>query len=255
MKKVAPAASLGLAGFLDAPEPSSGGYSINIEGLEGTGKTHLALTGPAPIAYLYGDRNAEDVLRQAAKQGVAVYPQRFIWTFPPTEDLDVIANSARPVWTKFVELYHRALNSQARTVVVDTGSFFWELRRAARFGKLLKVPPIMYAEINTQFSNLINSGRDSGRNVVWVHRLQDEWRDAKNEKGQSVRERTGKYVRQGFKELGYEVQLSIRTERADEIGAFSCEVRKCTPADLLVGQRFEGREVDLTKLLALVEEV
>lgn len=234
---------------------------MSIEGMEGTGKTWLACDAPGPLAFLSGDKNSEGVVKTKQKERMGtgrgeIIPQYFPWPLPDTENTEEIANAMRPVRNQWVKAYRAALRSKVRSVVIDTGGWVFLLIRLARFGTVKIFPQVLAAETNQFMQRLLDEGRDSGKTVIWTHRLKDEYADKtvvrkKNGKpmldknGDPITDvtsvKTGGLVWEGFKGIRFEMQMIVRLESAAPLGfglPLVGTVTKCTPNAMLVGQTF-----------------
>lgn len=234
---------------------------MNVEGLEGSGKTFFANTAPGPVAYMPTERGWEGVLENF--EPLPLMPsngngEASPYIMPAELDLDVnaAADKARPIWQRWRKDYLALLRApKVRTIVVDTASGLWEIRRLAAFGKLTEVPPILYTQVNVEFSRLITMGVDSDKNVIWISRIKPKWEEGGkvSAKGNKIAEKTDKLERVGYKDLGFEVQVSLRLSRESE-GKFerSGQVVKCRLNDPLVGKVLKGGDLSFSKLASLV---
>jgi hypothetical protein len=123
-----------------------------------------------------------------------------------------------------VEANYQTALKQARTIVIDTGSELWELLRLAAFGKLEKVMPHQYTEVNQSMVRLMNLAYDSDANLLMTHRLKEQWVNDK---------RTGLFEFAGMKEIPYRVQAHARMW-TDEHG-YHLRVGKCRQNASVVG--------------------
>lgn len=204
---------------------------LNLEGLEKSGKTRVALTSPTPIAYFrIGDRKIDFLLAELGlKRGVDILEGVYHYRPPIAVSADggdnlvnIIAEQARPIWKRFSNDFALTLREpKIRTIVIDNSSTMYELRRLAKFGRLDQVPPIMYQQVNNEMAWYYTVGRDCpGKNFIYIHRLKDKWVNVpnpKNPKGPKIGERTGDLERQGWKDGGYEVDASVRLEKGFKV--------------------------------------
>lgn len=225
----------------------------SIDGIEGVGKTWLACDAPGDVVYLGSDRNSEGVVKLKDKEkreaGTGcIIPSYFSFLSPDTEDVNEIAEEARPVRNKWVAAYRQALRSKARSVVVDSGGWVFLMVRLARFGTVKIFPSVLAAETNQFMQRLLDEGRDSGKTVLWIHRLKDDYDDVvstrkvKGKIEQVVNSvKNGKLRRDGFKGIGFEMQMIIRLTSDAPLGfglPLVGTVEKCTPNAQLVGDEF-----------------
>ena len=219
----------------------------SIEGEEGSGKTWLALDAPDPIVYLAGDRNYEGVLHQKAG-GRVIIPSFFSFKIPARSDNpNDVAAEARPIRDKFLAAYRGALKSKVKSVVIDTGGWVLNLIRYARFGTIHIQPAVLHAETNALFQRLLDEGHESGKNIIWIHRLRDEREDKEKtlKDGKKIIDavRTGRQEMVGYSMLPFEMQLIIRLESAAPLGFGLPLVGTITKSTLgmhLVGKQFRS---------------
>lgn len=206
----------------------------NIEGLEKAGKSTFTMTAPDPIIIFNLDRGLEGIAQHALGSGkkviVAGLDQGkgkmpayfFLKPKPPGKSKDLsyvrsyvqeVADRSRDVWRQFKEDYEEALNSEARTIVIDTGTAAYELARYAAFGKLSQVKPHHYGPLKQEFQGLVHRGYDFDKNVLWIHRLKPEWADTIDKQGEKTSVKTGRLERAGYSDMGYEVQSNVRVQK------------------------------------------
>ena len=220
---------------------------MDVSGMEGSGKSHFALTAPDPIGYLDFDVGSEGVVEKF-KKGLDGLPKKRIYAskyrIPLTAKAakkaskDVkerltkeAADLAEPIWDKVVNDYVKGLE-RFRTMIVDTGTEMHEMIRLARLGKLTEVLPEHYGPVNAEFRDLVRLAFDSDCNVIFLHKMKDEWVKTK---GSNRSHNTGKKIRQGFNGMGYLMQVNLEMnwdkdvakEAEDFEEAFSIEVVKC----------------------------
>lgn len=169
---------------------------LNVEGREKEGKTHLSLTAPKPLAYANFDKSSvEDVLRKF--KGMPILVKNY-WP----QNVDKAAYQV--IWEMFLADYAALLQSDVRTIVIDTGTELWNIARMAHFGKLTQVMAHHYVEVNAKFRQLFNDAYTSSKNVVIVHKKKKEYLNS---------DWTGKYERAGFNEAGFLVQVNVECVR------------------------------------------
>lgn len=170
---------------------------VAVEGREKDGKTSFAISAPAPIAIFNLDTGLEGVIEKVA------YEKEIIQCEVDYRDA-TNANEWVKMWEHVKKSYYNALNSNVRTIVMDTASEMWELVRLARFGKLTQVMPHHYGPVNTEFRDLIRAVYKTDKNLVLLHKLKEEYINDK---------KTGRYERAGFKDVAYQVQINLRVWR------------------------------------------
>lgn len=209
---------------------------MSIEGLEKSGKTHLALTAPGPIALFDFDTGLEGVVGK----------------FTPTKEIyvkDYVGASEAgrgdyaQVWEKCrLEFKTLLKHPPLRSVVVDTDTERWELLRMARFGKLDQIMPQFYGPVNSEYRGLVRDAYASDKNVILLHKMKTVW--VKNT-------RTDDVERSGFGEMGYLVQINVRTWRDDD-GVFHAYIKDCRQNPNVAGMDLTGEMCDFNVISDLI---
>lgn len=231
---------------------------ISTEGIDGSGKSDFALSAPKPLAYFVMDRGFEATKEETkirlrlddvdearysfdkADAGTGVDSTTIAkacdaaaWT-PFKTDYTIALTKGRPILDKARKTIVRW--EPYRSIVVDSTSETWETCRLARFGKLEQIPPPLYTAVNAEFrGHIIRAAFKSNCNVIFVHKIGDEYINKVNAQGKEIGVKTGKLVRKGFKEMNYQVPNIIRhsrelTEPIPE--RYHIEVLKCVNPDL-----------------------
>ena len=221
--------------FVRQTEPAQRRLILALDGLEKHGKSEFALTAPGPIVVLNLDTGLDGVIQKhQAKKAIYVvnYEKRNAGPMnddPPWDVKD---------WQQSADDFTTALG-EARTVIVDTCTEWWEMVRVARFGRVLMVPPVAYPPVNAEFRRLLNRAYSSKANVVFVHKLKEVY-DTKiipsKDGPKEVSIRTGTYERAGFRDMGYIVQVNARMER--RVDGFHLVVADCRQNPALAGLDF-----------------
>jgi len=237
-------------GFEEASGEVKHRMIVSIEGQEGSGKSHLSLTSQDPIGYIDFDVGSEGVIEKF-KKGLNGCPRKDIYISSyripmiskaaKKASADVKARMtleaskvAEPVWDKVVNDYCKGLE-RFRTLIVDTGTEMHELVRLARLGKLTEVLPEHYGPVNAEFRDLVRLAYESDCNVIFLHKMKEEWLKGKGEKRANF---TGNYVRAGFNGMGYLMQTNLKT-LWDKDDGFTIEVTKCRQNADLRGEIIE----------------
>jgi len=250
-------------GFEEATGEVKPRIVMDASGLEGVGKSHFSLTAPDPIGYLDFDLGSEGVLGKF-KHGLNGLPKKEIYIssyrIPITgkaakkADTEIkkkltteAAKQAAPIWDKVVNDYVKALDGRFRTLIVDTGTEMHEMLRLARLGKLTEVMPEDYGPVNAEFRDLVRLAYDSDCNVIFLHKMKQEWI---KRKGSKRSDPTDNYIRQGFNGMGYLMQVNLELQwdedwektSDDWEDAFSIKVVKCRHNAKLRGEIIEGAD-------------
>ena len=243
-----PISDLSKAGFELAPDEVTPRLIISVEGMDGTGKTHLGLTAPGPIAIINTDDGEEGVVEKFQQQRGDIYIVRIevpnVSQFIDSKIRDIkernkeldssgVMEAASKVWDDLTKAYVMALK-ECRTVIVDTASEAWEILRLARFGRQSNVMNL-YGSVNAEFRRTFKTATySSNANVVFVHKMKrkyvnDIWK--------------GAYEVAGFKEMAdYLPQVRLEAYR-DEEGVFMMRVLKCRQNPLLLDTEYSNANV------------
>lgn len=215
---------------------------MRVGGLEKDGKTHFALTAPAPIGIINNDRGLEGVVEKFVDGRVA------------TKEIDVKDYRKMPVrtqkeheakWESF-EKDHRILlaDPAVRSIIWDTDTEAWEMARMSHFGKLTQIKPHHYAAVNSAFRKLIDEAFDADKNLILISRYKRQYVKKSTSSDDSVW--NGKYDAAGFTELPSIVQVNLRAKLVrGEDGEYtpSITVVNCRQNMQLNGEVFDGSEV------------
>lgn len=200
--------------FVNAVEDPKMRLILCTEGLEKEGKTHFALSAPDPIIIHNFDVGLEGMVHKFKGKDIKKRNYK-VPRFPRGSNVDVVSEATKVIWEDFQESYYESLKI-ARTVIVDTGGEAWETLRLAEFGKMDQVKPHHYSRVNQPMRDLVRTAFDYDSNVIWNHKLKDEYIDDT---------RTGRFERAGFKDMGFLTQADIRLYKED--GQFKILVNSC----------------------------
>jgi len=239
-----------MADLLDVPQETR--LTIILEALEKIGKTTTALTAADPIAYFDLAHGGRGALRRARAKGKRIIYGDYYYEPPlglanEASIFRKVAEEARPIWKRFRLDYMAQLkNPKVRTLVIDDASIEWKLKRYAAFGRLQKILPVMYAPVNAELMGMVLAAQRSDKNVIYIHRLEPEW--SKPVKGESVGSPTGRLIRQGWKEMGYEADAAVRLEKDDgERTATITNTRYVGEDEVLT-----GKQVRMSRIFATI---
>jgi len=206
---------------------------LDVHGEPKTGKTHLALTAPGPIAYFDFDWGLEGVLPKLDRDDVFVIemtPGGFLLT----ENAGNRAVFARE-WEKFVQANEEALR-EAQTIVYDTFTEAWELARLAHFAKnekirdLTRVMPQYYPEVNAIFRSILRKAKLVDKHIIMVHKVREEWIDGNP---------TGRKVVACMKDVPYNAQMGVTTVY-DPKGGFAATIDYSRHNPMLAGVKVKN---------------
>ena len=256
-------------GFEPAPTKLKRRLVVSIEGEEKTGKDHFAFTAPGPIGVQSFDHGMEGVVEKfvngRATVNGAPHPKKTIYKkeyhIAPTRTGGARGNVSiadpdfnyTAVWEKFVGDYHAMLEAGVRSIIWDTGTQIYELQRLHLFGKLSEVPPNMWGPQKAEYRQLVRDAYDSNTNLIMLHSMRPLYVDDK---------RTNKLEMAGFGDIGYAVQVNLKTFRVDfepnedgEAGSdFMIKVLDCRQNPTVNNTLYEGPMASFPFLAADVIE-
>lgn len=229
-------------GFSEVSQSIQARLIMALNGLEKTGKTHFALTAPAPITYLSLDFGTDGVIQPfAAKKLIRIKEYKIPKARKSVERAEAMSQAA-DVWEEFKDDYQFALDN-SRTVVVDTETEVYELIRLARFGKLEQVKPMHYGPLFRELKEVvIKAAYESNANVILLQRLKKEYKDDKW---------TGQYETSGYSGIPYDVQINCRTF-IDKEGNFALYIDNCRQNASLRGQTILDPMIEFKFIASMV---
>ena len=231
------------------------GVVINIDGVEGSGKTSLALTLAkfGEIGYIDTDQSIDRAQRPVMPRGrkfkARVIPIRYRAGLQKQDVMD----TCLPAWKLAKTASIAAAADWAKGgIVADTGTELWEILRLGMFGELTPKGRTdrLYGPLNAEFRQWIRTiPRHHMKHLVIVNQVKDQYKEKAD--GSSVK--TGLLERVGFKELGYLADMTIRTSKVKGKYVATLEMCKLAPnGPVLEGNEFEDEEFDLLHILSTV---
>lgn len=220
---------------------------------EKKGKTHFALTAPKPIGFINLDVGLEGVINKFDPRDIHVSSySKDTATMKDVVNPTESAKKAEAVYDKVVRDYRYSI-AHFRTTVVDTGSEFYELLRIARFGKLMQVKSHHYGPVNAEWGALVKEAYNYEGNVIWLHRLKEQWVNELDAMKKEVSRKTGEWEVAGQKDMGFLVQVNCRLDRSAD-GEFELTVTNSRHNPAVDGMRLEGDMVNFAELAQMVIE-
>jgi hypothetical protein len=196
--------------------------------LQKRGKTTWAFTAPKPLAYMQLDANYEHALKKARQQYGEDSIRHLKYYAEPSGDLR--ANNAAQ-FDRLIKDFDYAVGNY-RSVVIDTSSELMDVRKLAEWGRTTQIPQIYYGPIYADFRWMVKRALDSNANVIFIHRLKDEW---------LAGDRTGGYVLEGWKGIQFDSQVYVEHGR-DEDGKFTTNIIECAQDAMLMGMTLDSSE-------------
>jgi AAA domain len=250
----------------DIPEEKRRFYG-SIAAETGHGKTHFGLTFPDPIAYIGIDMGHDGVLQKFVRgwdgrPPKTIAPLTFSWHKKQSQ------KEAQDTLKKIEIAWKAALDSpKIKTIVLDTESELWEIKRFAAFGRESNVKH-MFTAVNAEYSVFWQQAKESDKHVVVLRRLGDEYVEVTDkdgnpvmdQKGNPVQRKSGSLVGKGWNHLEWEmfevgtlVLEQVTTPEGLLIGSeHVLTFKKFRPNYLAVGQKLRGKMVGFDKINEMV---
>jgi len=225
---------------------------ISLEGENATGKTTLAYTAPLKIAGFAFDLGFERALfgaRASLFEGLKVEIVRYapdaepppfeaditIFELPQPLQLDTIRlKGMLRLWNYFLVRYAAALQDEGiRSLVVDTATLARRIKADAYLETLQEKEPtrqqliqVEWGRANDATRDLFNTSESFGKNLVALHHLTDERKDAVGSDGKIVQGMlTGNRILEGLGSTHNFVDVALRMKK--DKGQITAEWRKC----------------------------
>lgn len=204
-----------------------------VSGLEKMGKDFFALTASldedtSPVFLHNFDYGLEGVVEQFLVRGgklfVAQYRLPKGWRTLPEDQKKLVATKAHD---EFERMWDDSVARGKGTIIVDTHSEEWEVRRVAKFGKLTQVMPHNYGEVNNEFREMVRDAYDSGMNIIFLQKEKPEY--VNNNK-------TGKTEPSGYTDLPFVVQTNLKAYRDPNDMRFKIFIKDCRQNASLAGK-------------------
>lgn len=184
---------------------------LNIYGDTGTGRTHLALTAPGPIAIFYCSEKVPGLAEKVRKAtGKRIRGHNFDVPQPYVVGRDDRNKEmAAQAWAKMKAKWTESF-TWARTIILDTHTDAWELLRVARFGDIKPGGGRVdtnYGPVNAEFKSLFSPiRRQEETNIIIIGKTGDEYKDTSG-----IGQKTGKTIPRGMKEVPFMSEVIVRT--------------------------------------------
>jgi hypothetical protein len=222
---------------------------IRVGGVDKSGKTHFALTAPAPISVINADRGLEGVVEKFASE-------KEIYTTPNFRDMPSETEKEQEKrWKALYDCYWAALEDKStRSIVFDTDTEAWEIARLAELGRLEKVPPLKYTQLNRMFREMIDAAFTHDKNLILICKYKKQYVSRKDD--DAMGSWNGKYEPAGFNDLPYIVQANLRTRmEVGDMGAQgTVEVVNCRQNMQMNGEVFEGEMASFPFVASMIIE-
>ena len=185
---------------------------ISISGEPKSGKSHFALTSPAPVEVFDFDGGILPILKNFVGKDVRLH--QYIMDVWGKEKI-------APMFQSFLKAYKEALAGDCQTLVIDTATQLWEVVRLAHFEDEKTTDQkhfaFEYGKPNSIMRSILSAPKANGKHLVLTHYVKEVW--------SSEGKRTGEITADAFKQ----------TEGiADLVLGFEAKAKKPKGEDTLV---------------------
>lgn len=217
---------------------------LSVEAREKRGKSNFALTAPDPHVLFDFDTGLEGVLEKFTST-----KEIYVGDYRRDKGLVLTPPQWQAQFLKFKSEYVGALgNPSIRTITWDTATETWELLRMYKFGKLTQVMPTQYGPVNDEYRELIRLAFGSDKNLILLHKMKEEYVASKA--NPAIANRTGGYIRAGFNDTPYLVQMNLLLDRNEE--GFTCKILDCRQNPTLTGMILTNDDINFQMIGTLV---
>ena len=141
-----------------------------------TGKSHLALSFPAPLVIYSFDVGIEPVLRKFPDKEIRVetYPIPIIDSVKGVG----LGKELLGIWRRFNDdLKATVEDTSVKSIVIDTATAVYEIARIARAAELGQenLLQFQYGEVYARMKAIVQRPRIAGQNLVLTHYLRDRY--------------------------------------------------------------------------------
>jgi len=198
---------------------------VSVSGKEGTGKSNLLFTATPPVFLFDIDTGSEGVVEKFQQAGNDIYIYSIRVPKDATQDI------YQGMWAAVKDRIKMVYKVNEGTLGMDTQTEIYELARLAHFGKLTQVMPHHYAEVKSQWREILKLGYDSKMNTVLINKIKPIWVN---------NTRTKDYEISGFDETPYAVQVALTSfrEQTENGVVFGYTIDKCRKRASLIGQEY-----------------
>jgi hypothetical protein len=210
---------------------------VSIMGDQKCGKNHFAFGAGGTKAFHSFDYGDEGVIEKFLTKGHIIDKAEYRVDVAEGANQQTVSDACTPAWRAFRVNYALGLAKNDVTIV-DTLTEAYEVVRLSYFGKLLQVPPTAYGPVNAEMKDIFRQAYTSGKSLIVLNRMKDEYINKVAASGKEVGMKTGKRVFAGYSQTPYEVQVHLRAYR--EADGFKMEILDCRQNPDLNGFIMEG---------------
>jgi len=188
------------SGFTNASPKPPRRLIVKIEGLDKSGKTHLALTAPPPIFHIDIDVGTEGVVEKFRARGKEIYICPVRYPGAGLNEGGLGPDDYKRAWAELQSRINAALSVGKGTLILDTWTEAYEMARLSHFGKLTQVQPHNYPEVYAELRTIIRRVYETEMSAVFIHKMAPKFNSTELEA-------------KGFADTDFLVQSDIRVYR------------------------------------------
>ncbi len=239
--------------FTDEIEKRDNSAVVIIAGVEGTGKTHFALTAPKPLHYMATDFGDQGVIQKFKGQQIVRVkngegkPKSYKLDIPhhlrpyaEKEEKDsarqvregLLAKHVHETFYKpFFDDFKKGLDLGVRTTVWDNALDVWEYTRLSVYGRGATNRSDLQAEANNKFREMVRMANVAHSNLILINHLKPKWDSYYDSNGAMKWRMTSDWEMQGFDKAPFLVTCNLWTKFTPKVGesepTFEVIVKKC----------------------------
>lgn len=252
-------------GFSDAKRKRRPYVVTILAGLEGTGKTHWALTAPKPLLYQSTDFGEEGVIQKF--DGQIIRPARGDYKLDIPHELRAFADrteddKARRLregklanfvhdqfYRPFFDDFAAGLKMGVRSIIWDNALDVWEYTRLSVYGREATNRDDLKAEANAKFREMVRLANVHAVNLIMINHLKVKFESYYGPDGGVKWRPTADHEMQGFDKAPYLVALNLWTKFTPPDN-WEIVVKKCRDNPAMVGNVLPAMSfVDMMGLL------
>lgn len=162
-------------------------------GMEGTGKTALALSAPPPLYIVNMDRNMDDLLEKLPEHYTVHYEE-------VPYDVDMNRGIAAQVIMTVKRMFNDCLKNEGGTFIMDGADLYWEYVKVAKLPDDAEVPN-QWGPANTEMENFFRRCESAPFHVFFNSIASNVWAGMNQE--------TQKMKADGFKHAGRFINTKV----------------------------------------------
>lgn len=200
------------------------------DGDAGSGKSHFALTAPAPIWVAAFDPHGMNRVSKTVKEGKEIRISRYAFNPNDFDNEGAIRKAANEIWKRFTDDYANAL-AHARSIVWDREDMAYKLQRYSNWGGTSAAPKD-YEDLYIEYVGLIQAANAAGVNLGLLRGLKEKWVSKYDAaKGKMVGNNTGDLIADGMRKVPDHVDVMLFHRWDDVAKEYVVKIGKFTNAD------------------------